>query len=65
MRVSAAGSSGSEGSGSGAAGFDGSDEDSGAVLDVAELGAPDCMLMGPGWRIPVHRRALPPPCCLA
>ena len=50
-----AGSSGSEGSSSGVLGFDGSDEESGAVLDVDELGAPDCTLIGAGWRIPAHR----------
>lgn len=55
--MAAAGSSGSEGSGSSTVAFDGSDEDSGAILDVDELGAPDCMLIGPGWRIPVHRCA--------
>ncbi|CAL8462859.1 g2393 [Coccomyxa elongata] len=52
------GFSGSEGSGSGTVAFDGSDEDSGAVLDADELGAPDCILIGPGWRIPVHRCVL-------
>jgi hypothetical protein len=46
---------GSEGSSSGVLGFNGSDEESGAVLDVNELGAPDCTLIGAGWRIPAHR----------
>ncbi|EIE27207.1 PCMT-domain-containing protein [Coccomyxa subellipsoidea C-169] len=45
------GSSGSEGSGSG---FEGSEEDSGAVLDADELGSPDCTLIGATWHIPAR-----------
>ena len=31
-----------------------------AGIDPAELGPPDCALVGAGWRIPVHRCVLAP-----
>ena len=38
-------------------GEDGSPGKSAVGLDAAELGAPDCMLMGTNWSIPAHRLA--------
>ena len=38
-------------------GEDGSTGKSAVSLDAAELGAPDCMLMGANWSIPAHRLA--------
>lgn len=38
-------------------GEDGSTGKSAVGLDAAELGAPDCMLMGTDWSIPAHRSA--------
>lgn len=35
--------------------FDGGEEESNVALDVAELGAADCTLIGHNWSIPVHR----------
>ena len=36
-------------------GEDGSPGKSAVSLDAAELGAPDCLLVGTAWSIPVHR----------
>ena len=44
-----------------AASLDGEEGSSGKAavsLDAAELGAPDCALVGTAWSIPAHRQAL-------
>lgn len=58
QRCACAGSSSASRSSSMAASLDGEDGSPGkpAVgLDAAELGAPDCLLLGTNWSIPAHR----------
>ena len=42
-------------------GDEGSPSKAGSSLDAAELGAPDCTLVGSQWSIPAHRQAHPLP----